>query len=56
MLPRGRRSENTFRGTPHPALESLDTADRMIYVGSLSKTFAPLVRAFGCARTRSPGK
>jgi GntR family transcriptional regulator/MocR family aminotransferase len=37
-------SENTFSGTPHPALKSLDTADRVIYVGSLSKTFAPGLR------------
>ncbi|MBU9362326.1 PLP-dependent aminotransferase family protein [Burkholderia multivorans] len=37
-------SENTFSGTPHPALKSLDSADRVIYVGSLSKTFAPGLR------------
>ncbi|MCO5399086.1 PLP-dependent aminotransferase family protein [Ralstonia soli] len=37
-------SENTFSGTPHPALKSLDKADRVIYVGSLSKTFAPGLR------------
>ena len=37
-------SENTFSGTPHPALKSLDRADRVIYVGSLSKTFAPGLR------------
>jgi GntR family transcriptional regulator/MocR family aminotransferase len=37
-------SENTFSGTPHPALKSLDTADRVIYVGSLSKSFAPGLR------------
>jgi len=37
-------SENTFSGTPHPALKSLDDADRVIYVGSLSKTFAPGLR------------
>ncbi|PQV46708.1 PLP-dependent aminotransferase family protein [Paraburkholderia sp. BL21I4N1] len=37
-------SENNFSGTPHPALKSLDTADRVIYIGSLSKTFAPGLR------------
>ncbi|RDU97283.1 PLP-dependent aminotransferase family protein [Trinickia dinghuensis] len=37
-------SENTFSGTPHPALKSLDAADRVIYVGSLTKTFAPGLR------------
>lgn len=37
-------SENTFSGTPHPALKSLDTTGRVIYVGSLSKTFAPGLR------------
>ncbi len=26
-------SENNFSGTPHPALKSLDTADRVIYIG-----------------------
>ncbi|QYD66970.1 PLP-dependent aminotransferase family protein [Paraburkholderia edwinii] len=37
-------SENNFTGAPHPALKSLDTADRVIYIGSLSKTFAPGLR------------
>ncbi|MDR5758415.1 PLP-dependent aminotransferase family protein [Caballeronia sp. LZ035] len=37
-------SENTFSGTPHPALKSLDTAERVVYIGSLSKTFAPGLR------------
>jgi GntR family transcriptional regulator/MocR family aminotransferase len=37
-------SENNFSGAPHPALKSLDTADRVIYIGSLSKTFAPGLR------------
>jgi GntR family transcriptional regulator/MocR family aminotransferase len=37
-------SENSFSGTPHPALKSLDASDRVIYVGSLSKTFAPGLR------------
>ncbi|WJF90452.1 PLP-dependent aminotransferase family protein [Paraburkholderia bonniea] len=37
-------SENNFSGTPHPALKSLDTADRVLYVGSLSKSFAPGLR------------
>ncbi|WP_250517465.1 PLP-dependent aminotransferase family protein [Caballeronia sp. INDeC2] len=37
-------SENTFSGTPHPALKSLDTAERVVYIGSLSKTLAPGLR------------
>jgi len=37
-------SENNFTGAPHPALKSLDTADRVIYIGSLTKTFAPGLR------------
>lgn len=37
-------SENSFSGSPHPALKSLDTADRVIYIGSLSKTLAPGLR------------
>jgi GntR family transcriptional regulator / MocR family aminotransferase len=37
-------SENNFSGLPHPALKSLDTHDRVIYIGSLSKTFAPGLR------------
>ncbi|MFM0343344.1 MocR-like pyridoxine biosynthesis transcription factor PdxR [Paraburkholderia sp. RL17-347-BIC-D] len=37
-------SENNFSGLPHPALKSLDKADRVIYIGSLSKTFAPGLR------------
>lgn len=37
-------SENNFSGIPHPALKSLDTADRVIYIGSLSKTLAPGLR------------
>jgi GntR family transcriptional regulator / MocR family aminotransferase len=37
-------SENNFTGAPHPALKSLDSADRVIYIGSLSKTFAPGLR------------
>jgi GntR family transcriptional regulator / MocR family aminotransferase len=37
-------SENNFSGGPHPALKSLDTADRVLYVGSLSKSFAPGLR------------
>ncbi|WP_207002875.1 MocR-like pyridoxine biosynthesis transcription factor PdxR [Trinickia mobilis] len=37
-------SENNFSGTPTPALKSLDEADRVIYIGSLSKTFAPGLR------------
>lgn len=37
-------SENSFCGLPHPALKSLDTSDRVIYIGSLSKSFAPGLR------------
>lgn len=37
-------SENSYSGTPIPALESLDRNDRVIYIGSLSKTFAPGLR------------
>lgn len=33
-------SELNFSGRPSPALKSLDTAQRVIYVGSLSKTLA----------------
>ena len=37
-------SENRFDADPTPALKSLDRNDRVIYVGSLSKTFAPGLR------------
>lgn len=37
-------SELNFAGTPTPALKSLDGNDRVIYVGSLSKTLAPGLR------------
>lgn len=37
-------SENRFEGDATPALKSLDRNDRVIYVGSLSKTFAPGLR------------
>jgi GntR family transcriptional regulator/MocR family aminotransferase len=37
-------SENNFSGMPHPALKSLDSDDRVIYIGSLTKTFAPGLR------------
>lgn len=37
-------SENRFEGDPIPALKSLDRNDRVIYVGSLSKSFAPGLR------------
>lgn len=37
-------SENRFEGDPIPALKSLDRNDRVIYVGSLSKTLAPGLR------------
>ncbi len=37
-------SETNYIGEPTPALKSLDRADRVIYVGSLSKTLAPGLR------------
>jgi GntR family transcriptional regulator/MocR family aminotransferase len=37
-------SENRFEGEPTPALKSLDRSNRVIYIGSLSKTFAPGLR------------
>lgn len=37
-------SELNFAGTPTPALKSLDGNNRVIYVGSLSKTLAPGLR------------
>ncbi|HEX7390621.1 MAG TPA: PLP-dependent aminotransferase family protein, partial [Acidiphilium sp.] len=37
-------SELNFSGQPTPALKSLDRSDRVIYVGSLSKTLAPGLR------------
>ena len=37
-------SENRFDAEPFPALKSLDRADRVIYIGSLSKTVAPGLR------------
>ncbi len=37
-------SELNFAGPPTPALKSLDGNDRVIYVGSLSKTLAPGLR------------
>ncbi len=37
-------SELNFNGAPTPALKSLDSNERVIYVGSLSKTLAPGLR------------
>lgn len=37
-------TEDSFSGEPIPALKSLDRNDRVIYIGSLSKTFAPGLR------------
>ncbi|RDE19407.1 PLP-dependent aminotransferase family protein [Motiliproteus coralliicola] len=37
-------SETNFKSNPIPALKSLDKSDRVIYVGSLSKTLAPGLR------------
>jgi GntR family transcriptional regulator/MocR family aminotransferase len=37
-------SEFNYQSNPLPALKSLDTNDRVIYIGSLSKTIAPGLR------------
>ncbi|PLX77620.1 MAG: 2-aminoadipate aminotransferase [Azoarcus sp.] len=37
-------SENPFEGEPLPALKSLDRNNRVIYIGSLSKSLAPGMR------------
>ncbi len=37
-------SENSFFANSKPALKSLDRSDRVLYIGSLSKTFAPGLR------------
>lgn len=37
-------SENNFAGNPIPALKSLDRNERVIYIGSLSKSMAPGLR------------
>ncbi|WMC10972.1 PLP-dependent aminotransferase family protein [Oceanimonas pelagia] len=37
-------SETNFKANPTPALKSLDRNDRVLYVGSLSKTLAPGLR------------
>jgi len=37
-------SENRFEGDPMPALKSLDRNERVIYIGSLSKSLAPGLR------------
>lgn len=37
-------SENNFAGSPIPALKSLDRSERVIYIGSLSKSMAPGLR------------
>ncbi|MDX2423606.1 MAG: PLP-dependent aminotransferase family protein [Amphritea sp.] len=37
-------SETNFDNKPNPALKSLDKSDRVIYIGSLSKTLAPGLR------------
>ena len=36
--------ETSYRGEPTPALKSLDTAGRVLYVGSLSKSMMPGLR------------
>lgn len=37
-------SETNFLGNPHPAIKSLDTQGRVIYLGSLSKTLSAGIR------------
>lgn len=37
-------AESNFTGTPCPALKSIDSAGRVVYVGSFSKTLAPGLR------------
>ncbi|MEH6575487.1 MAG: PLP-dependent aminotransferase family protein [Amphritea sp.] len=37
-------SETNFKSNPIPALKSLDKSDRVLYIGSLSKTLAPGLR------------
>ena len=37
-------AENLYEGHPMPALKSLDRSDRVIYVGSLSKSLSPALR------------
>ena len=37
-------AENLYEGTPMPALKSLDRCDRVIYVGSVSKSLSPVLR------------
>ncbi|MDX1605015.1 MAG: PLP-dependent aminotransferase family protein [Candidatus Competibacterales bacterium] len=37
-------SETNYAGDPIPALKSLDNSDRVLYLGSLSKTLAPGLR------------
>tara|TARA_R110001599_G_scaffold353884_2_gene602323 strand:+ start:2170 stop:3837 length:1668 start_codon:yes stop_codon:yes gene_type:complete len=37
-------SESNYLGNPHPALKSIDTADRVIYMSCLSKVLSPGLR------------
>lgn len=37
-------AENLYAGMPMPALKSLDTGGRVIYIGSLSKSLSPALR------------
>ncbi len=46
-------SEINFVGEPTPALKSLDSGERVIYVGSLSKTLAPGLRIGYMAGSRA---
>jgi len=48
-------SELNFAGTPTPALKSLDGNDRVIYVGSLSKTAPPDAAASAFKQSKCSG-
>jgi GntR family transcriptional regulator/MocR family aminotransferase len=37
-------AENLYEGTPMPALKSLDTSGRVVYIGSISKALSPALR------------
>ena len=37
-------AENLYEGTPMPALKSLDTTGRVVYIGSVSKSLSPALR------------
>jgi GntR family transcriptional regulator/MocR family aminotransferase len=37
-------AENLYEGTPMPALKSLDRSERVVYIGSVSKSLSPALR------------